>query len=754
MSKSSRSADRVKLAKAGLFLLGALFPPGIEAAAPFSGEHLISSVADGVGQSIAVDLDRDGDLDVVATLDDDAAIAWYENDGAQTFSLHTLLSISPNSTAVAAGDIDGDGDVDLVSTSSSAVLPSWWQNNGAELFTERALTGIPRLGWNGLALGDLDRDGDLDVVVTSFNEDTIVWYENSGSDTFVGEIVSSTALLPGGVEIGDLDGDGDLDFAVATSDDDTVAWYENDGAAAFSPHPVASDLNGAADAALADVNGDGDLDVLSASSVDNTIAWHENFGLMFTEFVVSTSALRTMDVEGADVDGDGDADLLSASFNDDTFSWFENNGDQAFTERILTFDGDGAKSLTAADIDGDGDLDLLAASTLDDTLAWYENLAPRSTAELSSAVDLGVTSDGPSGIDAGDLDDDGKIDVVLAAENEDSVTWYRHGIDANPQVLQIAFGSAHFVDGVESAEFFDLDGDGDLDILTAAGLGDDVAWHETVALFPLVVEHHLIDGSADDVRYATAGDLDGDGDLDVVAAVRVENTVTWYRNDGSGSFSSGIVAAAGVLAVRSVSPGDLDGDGDLDIAFAESGGTQLGWLQSNGAVSPTFTRRTIADPFDAPFWVRIGDFDGDGRMDLLATSFSNDKVAWFRNMGGSPPNFLLASTHSNVLGAAEIEPVDLDRDGDLDFLVAARDADRVYWFENPGPLQFPRARPLPPALDGALCLAAADFDSDGTLDLAVASSFADSVSFLANRRAIFWDDLERGDTDVWSASVP
>jgi len=201
--------------------------------------------------------------------------------------------------------------------------------------------------------------------------------------------------------------------------------------------------------------------------------------------------------------------------------------------------------------------------------------------------------------------------------------------------------------------------------------------------------------------------------------------------------------------VRSVDLGDIDRDGDLDIAFAASGGNQIGWLRNNGAAAPTFTKVMVFETFANPFWIRIADFDGDGRPDLLATSFVNDQVAWYRNQGGVVPQFGSASVRSGVAGATDIEAADLDADGDLDFVVTARDADRAVWFENRGAGEFPFFRPLPPVLDGALSLVAADLDGNGTVDLAVANEGEGSVVRLPNVRAIFWDDFERADVLTW-----
>ena len=110
----------------------------------------------------------------------------------------------------------------------------------------------------------------------------------------------------------------------------------------------------------ADVDGDGDTDVLSASYSDDKIAWYENDGNQnFTEHVISTSADGALSVFAIDVDGDGDIDVLSASTLDDTIAWYENDGNENFTERVISTSIDGALNVFATDVDGDGHIDVL-----------------------------------------------------------------------------------------------------------------------------------------------------------------------------------------------------------------------------------------------------------------------------------------------------------------------------------------------------------------------------------------------------------
>ncbi|KAK7230860.1 hypothetical protein SO694_00074010 [Aureococcus anophagefferens] len=350
---------------------------------------VLSSKADGVAAVFAIDVDGDGDVDVLSASYEDDTVAWYENDGSQSFTEHVITDTADYAIFVFAIDADGDGDVDS--------------------FTERIISDTADEATFVFAI-DVDGDGDVDVLApdesTSVSDDTIEWFENDGSQSFTDHIVADAADFASSVFAIDVDGDGDVDVLSASMNDDTVAWHENDGSQSFTERIISSTADGVSSIFAIDVDGDGDVDVLASASVyDDTVAWYENDGSQsFTERVITDAAdsarsVFAIDVDGdgdsfaervittladaalgvfaIDLDGDGDVDVLSASVYDDAVAWYENDGSQSFTQRVITTLANGAICVFAIDVDGDGDVDVLSASIDDDTVAWYENDAPR-----------------------------------------------------------------------------------------------------------------------------------------------------------------------------------------------------------------------------------------------------------------------------------------------------------------------------------------------------------------------------------------
>ena len=240
------------------------------------------------------------------------------------------------------------------------------------------------------------------------------------------QIISNSEGGAFSVYAADIDGDGDMDVLSASRSGDTVAWYENGGT--FTRRFIGT-ANGAMSVYAADIDGDGDMDVLSANADENTIILWENDGKStFTKRVITDTVNHPHYVYAADIDGDGDIDVLSASVNDDTIAWYENGGQSStptFTKRVITNTADVAFSVYATDIDGDGDMDVLSASYNDNTVAWYENGGQSSNPTFTKRV-ITNTANGAFSVYAVDIDGDGDMDVLSASGNDNTIAWYQN----------------------------------------------------------------------------------------------------------------------------------------------------------------------------------------------------------------------------------------------------------------------------------------------------------------------------------------
>ncbi len=321
----------------------------------------------------------------------------------------------------------------------------------------------------------------------------------------------------------DLDSDGDLDVMAFFRNDDKIVWYENtDGRGTFGPpKSIATEVPGVEAAYAADLDGDGDNDVLAAyiANDQHRIVWYENtdgHGAFGPRQVIAIEG--ALSVRAADLDGDGDNDVLGSN------AWYENrDGGGSFgaphhLESAWLVD-------QVADLDGDGDLDVLAFGGIE--MILYENTDGRGAFGpgqiISEQVEVGHSAG------AADLDGDDDLDVFWA--NFHAIIWLEN-MDGHG-----TFGTHHYVTGAESnvsVVAADLDGDNDEDLLFGYRWNHRIAWCENTdgqgTFGECTFDEWQIISNASNPQWVVAADLDGDGDLDVLAAEVGGDVISWYEN--------------------------------------------------------------------------------------------------------------------------------------------------------------------------------------------------------------------------------
>jgi len=620
-------------------------------------------------------------------------------------------------------DLDGDGDLDVISAAGFANTVNWYENDGAGSFgsaqpvTNMADTVV------AIVAADLDGDGDLDLLSASVVDDKVAWYENRlaepSNDFGPQQVISTLADSPLAIAVGDLDGDGDLDVISASRFDFEVAWYANDGSGNFAAQQVIAVLPGEAQGiAVADLDGDADIDVMSSSD-SNEIFWHENdgAGVFAAAQSISSAVVSPRTLTAGDVDGDGDLDVLCASQGSDKVAWYENSdGLGGFgTEHVISTAAAGVVGVIFVDLDQDGDLDVASASTGDDKVAWYENVDGLGFFSIPASITTSAV--GAISVVAGDMDGDGDPDLLFASQNDDTLAWSRnekiHRSAAFPASTLVTTDVLDPSDAIVA----DLNGDGDLDIATASISDGQISWHANTDGAGTFGPEQVVASGRVFGRLA-AGDLNGDGDLDLVSIGinGANNTTEWYPNTGGGTFGAAqnILTEAG--ASGDVTIADIDGDGAADVINSNRGSNTVGWYRNTDGAGTFGARQVITSTAVGAFDLTPADLDRDGDIDVLVvgTTF----VEWWENTDGAG-TFGSAHTIDATLGRPrQAVLADLDGDGDLDALVVDAGFDAVIWYANTdgagtfGPAQIIQSN----AMD-AFGVAATDADLDGDLDV-------------------------------------
>ena len=339
----------------------------------------------------------------------------------------------------------------------------------------------------GVITVDLDGDGRLDIVAAGFYEDRFVWYRNLGE----GEWAPQTIFEVNGaatIRAADIDQDGDQDLFGVARPEDTVYWFEQraaegGGAITFVAHHVLT-IPGERPTSMdaADVDGDGDLDLLVAPLyaphvyvLENTDGTGQAFGEVVRTIDVPGNGVGW--VRGRDFDGDGDADLVVGTpwdwVDDTNYSWFRNDGSGGFEAPIRIGGGlalQAAFTADIADVDGDGWLDVVAMSSSaqqNRTVHWFRRLDAAGALWSDAIVidDLFFGSDGEQSLRATDVNGDGHVDVVAGSTAVDPRirVWINRGGGEAFCPIELAPGFA--ANGVAVG---DLDGDGDDEVVAGS----------------------------------------------------------------------------------------------------------------------------------------------------------------------------------------------------------------------------------------------------------------------------------------------
>ncbi len=523
----------------------------------------------------ADDLDNDNDTDVVLGYGNSNKLAWFENTGNNVLAPPVTISTTASGISyISTADMDNDGDQDIVTAQRSHNQVAWFKNtDGQGAFSDEIVITSSAMNTYTAFVTDLNGDNTMDVVYAGTNE--IGWHGNTdGVGAFsAAQVLTTRAYEVRSVITADLDGDGKNDLISASYDDDKVAWYKNldngnfgrqlvIGRAIESPNFVYT----------GDFDGDGDLDLLANSQHDAKLTWLENvngIGFFGKEHIITESVTvgnQTPIAYPVDLDGDGDLDI--ASRQGSSLFWRENDGNGNFEVQHVVSAANQATIIRAADLDGDGDHDLLTGQYNNDKLVWYANNGDGTFGAEQTIYNPGGNNGSLTSLQIADMDGDGDMDFIVSSYNS-YTDYYKNTNGLGAFVNQ----SSMYMDRLMAVYPADLDGDGDLDIVgvdaNGGGAFNAVIWYENVnGVFgsnSQVVSSLSIHG-----QDVWAADMDNDGDVDVLTAAGHEQTsgqLAWYPNNGDGTFAPRVMIKEEFnnAIADAVTVADIDNDGKKDV---------------------------------------------------------------------------------------------------------------------------------------------------------------------------------------------
>lgn len=610
-------------------------------------------------------------------------------------------------------------------------------------------------------LGDLDGDGDLDLVVGNYSQVNRV-YLNTGTSHFSAgsDVETGTTHKTRSAPLGDLDGDGDLDL-VTGNFSAVNRVYLGDGSGSFAAgNDVEATTSKTVTAELGDLDGDGDLDLVTGNnSAVNRVHLSDGSGGFAGGFNVETGATNfTRGMALGDVDGDGDLDLIAANLGVNRMHLGTGSGTFAAGVDLATGGSNSTQSASFGDLDGDGDLDLIVADY--GVNRFYLGDGSGSFG-ASNDVETGTTNN-TLGMSLGDLDGDGDLDVIFGTASLSA-----------PNRVHLSMGSGSFAAGsdvdsptnsTQATALGDLDGDGDLDLVTGNNsavnrvyLNNNTSFSSSspttnannttttanvsatfnqsmnAATSSTFVVHGSMTGQrAGSYSGASSTTLTFDPTNDFEPGEKVDVMLLTGLRSTSGdalqppkAYRFRAAAAAGPVVFDQVtsdvgtptndtyatSLGDLDGDGDLDPVTGNVNQVNRVYL-SNG--NGTFASGSDVDtPANTTFEIALGDVDGDGDLDLITGNSLAVNRVYLGNGNGTFTSGNDVDTPTNPTRGIELG--DVDGDGDPDLLVGNTGVNRRYLSNGDG--TFASGSDVDTPNNSTWDVSFGDVDGDGDLDI-------------------------------------
>ncbi|MEA2064311.1 MAG: VCBS repeat-containing protein [Gemmatimonadota bacterium] len=568
-----------------------------------------------------------------------------------------------------------------------------------------------------------------------------------------------------GIGAGDIDGDGDIDIAAGTGkggEARAAAWWVNPGQLKedWISNPVGPTVYDADRFAVADINGDGRPDIAVAEESGRkfgaSVFWFEQSADpgkpgWSRHQVIAQNTTNNMDV--ADMDSDGDPDIISAEHRgtEKVQIWENLDGGAAWKEHVVSTGLESHLGARVADLDNDGDLDIVSIAWDDYRFChlWRNDAISNQDkghkikkikwSHLSSR-----TGDVPApnvGRQAAslilDIDRDGVDDFVVAGWGDTSMVWFRHTARGWQRYL-VDSSPSHIEAG---GTYWDIDGDGDLDILQGGSWATiDVWWWEnpcpdfnpdtpwkryTIKNWGEKQHHDQIfgdfdgDGKAELVFWnqraqklfiadipdnpKTTGnwqlkqiwswpvefkyeglakiDIDLDGKIDLIGGGY------WFKHIGGASYTANQIDDYGMS--RSAA-GDLIEGGRPEVVLGSGDG--VGPLNLYEYVGGTWVKHTLIDTVDHGHTLQVEDVNGDGNLDIFCAEMSYwhsgenpDSKTWILYGDGKGYFRIEELKAAEGIGNHESRLGDLDGDGDFDILQKPfeKDIPRVdIWLNN------------------------------------------------------------------------
>ena len=698
-------------------------------------------------QILTADFNGDGipDVAILGSISSGQVLSIFLGRPDGSFGPRLDYSVQANGFTV--GDFNGDGKVDVVVV-SNVYLPaaSILLGNGDGTF-QSPVPLNQSIGnvYSAAASGDFNGDGKLDLLLLTpdFGSGaTMAILLGNGNGTFQAPVTYSVPVAPYLV-VGDFNSDGKPDIAIAGNSQ--VSTLINNGDGTFKS-PTNYSIPGNVQAiAAADLNADGVLDLVVPSggtSATLSVLLGNGDGTFGTpiEYTSNLLSIYSTSIAVADFNGDGKLDLaLTDSLGpSNDVAIVLGNGDGTFQDPPLLYSaGLLPTGVISLDMNGDGKPDLAVAGGYG-VLSYFSltTLINRGDGTFANPASLPVLQSPYSAV-AGDFNGDGHVDIATTSFTQAGGVSVLLGKGDGTFQVHVDSPTGQSPTVIAAGDF---NGDGKLDLVVADSTPTSQLLSTLIGNGDGTFQNNISQALSGILRSVAVGDFNGDGKLDVAAVIDGTNAVSIFLGHGDGSFAAPVQYSTGPMTqsppYHNVLVGDFNGDGKLDLAAATDNGVAILLGNGDGTFQPFSLVPSLSSVSPGDDLLALTDFNNDGKLDIVKATQTGASIinvalgngdGTFQQAAGFQVPAIL-STESAVVG-------DFNGDGKLDLAFASQGSSvvTILFGNGDGTFQGHIEYSVPSVSNTVNFMLAADFNGDGALDMALADFGAAEVSVFVNQ---------------------
>ncbi|CAF1482117.1 unnamed protein product [Rotaria sp. Silwood1] len=696
---------------------------------------------------VMCDFNKDGRLDIIVTNTGTNNLGLFLGREDGNFKNQRIYPINNGALQrVDTGDLNNDTWIDVVvAIDSSYNVGVFLGGPDKNLFNIKTYSTGGLSNPYSVAVGDFNNDTRLDVVVVNYGKDEIGVFLGQGNGNFDARKTYSTGSYsrPGSIAIGDFNSDNRLDAVVVNFGTNELGIFLGDGDGSFTDQKTYSTgwNSQPKSVAVGDLNSDNQFDIVVANVGTDNLGIFFGYGDgSFTDqktYSTGLSSQPTSIVMG-DLNNDTHLDIAVANSGSNTLGIFLGHDNGSFSDQIEYPTGSSStpNAISIGDFNGDNRLDVVVVNSgtnnlgifLGNTDGSFSNQTEYPTGERPR----------PNSITVGDLNNDTKLDLIVANYNDNNIgvllgkgdgsfstqTSYSTGWDSFP--ISVALG--------------DFNSDNRLDIVVVLyfyfSIGIFIGYYD----WPFTAPVMYSSGSLLTPFALAVADFDNDNQLDLVATDYNDGSLVIYQNFVNGTFPNSKLYSTGyITGLYSIAVGDFNNDLQVDAVVVNYDSDNIIFFlgYGNGSFGSVISYTTGLE--SGPCSVVVGDFNNDNRLDIVNANNRDNSIVLFLHYGFG------ASTNKKIYSTASDKPLrssaygDFNKDSLLDMVIANYESFTITVLLGDGNGGFSNQTTYSTGFGSyPFSVAVGDFNSDGWIDIVVANTLTFNIGiFLGTSNGSF-----------------